>query len=424
MADGELTDKQRNRLLAQMTDDVAALVLRDNTLQAQSLAVTGACGVTLLDAQASFVRYLERQGMLDRQLEFLPSDEEIVTRKAARIGLTTPEHAVLLAYAKIWLFEQLLSSKVPEDPFIATALERYFPAALGSRFREAIYRHPLHREIVATHVCNGMLNRVGSTFVHQLMEETGARPSDVVRAYMMARQIFQLVHIWEEIGALDNEVDDRVQTSMLISLRKLTSRATLWFLRRRIFAEEPEAVISRFADPVESVIVALDSLLGESEFESVGRSAEELTQAGVPAELARRVAGADLAHAALDIVELAQSSARTVVCVADVFFALTAKLHLSWLREQIGLLPSDSHWQALAQAALSDELAELLRSLTGDVLGRNPDIAEPRALIDAWEESVRSPLERVNQVLAEVRAATSPDLAILSVGLRELRNLV
>jgi glutamate dehydrogenase len=424
MADGELTDKQRNRLLAKMTGEVAALVLRDNIYQAQSLAVTGTCGVTLLEAQASFIRYLERQGMLDREIEYLPSEEEIVARKVARIGLTTPEHAVLLAYGKIWLYGELLSSKVPEDPYIGTALERYFPDALGSRFREAIYRHPLCREIIATHVCNSMVNRVGSTFVHQLMEETGARPSDVVRAYLMARQIFRLVRVWEEIGALDNEVEDRVQTAMLIAVRRLTYRATVWFLRRRIFAEELEAVISRFADPVENVIVALDSLLGEREFESVGQSAEELTQAGVPAALARRVAGADLAHAALDIVELAQTRARTVACVADVFFALTAKLHLSWLREQIGLLPSDSHWQTLAQAALADELAELLRSLTGDVLACNPDIAEPGTLMAAWEESVRSPLERANQVLAEVRAATSPDLAILSVGLRELRNLV
>jgi len=245
-----------------------------------------------------------------------------------------------------------------------------------------------------------------------------------VRGYLMACQIFRLDHIWDEIGALDNEVEDSVQTSMLISERALTYRAALWFLRRRMFTEEPQAVISRFADPVESVIVSLDSLLGEREFESVGQNAEQLTQAGVPAPLARRVAVADLAHAALDIVELAQTSGRTVACVADVFFALTAKLHLSWLREHIGLLPSDSHWQALAQAALADELAELLRSLTGDVLGRNPDVAEPGTLIDAWEESVRSPLQRVDQVLAEVRAATSPDLAILSVGLRELRNLI
>ena len=424
MADGKLTEKQRNRLLVQMTDEVAALVLRDNTYQAQSLAVSGARGVTLLEAQAGFIRYLEHEGMLKREIEFLPSDEEIVARKAERIGLTTPERSVLLAYGKIWLCKELLSSKVVEDPFIATALERYFPTALCKRFRDAIYCHPLRREIVATHVCNNMINRVGSTFVHELMEQTGARPSDVVRAYLMTHQIFRLVHTWDEIEALDDEVEHHIQMSMLIRLQQLTARATQWFLRRRLFEEDIEAVISRFADPVDNVIVALDSLLGKDEFESVGQSAKELTQAGVPAALARRVASADLAHAALDIIELAQSCERAVPCVADVFFSLTAKLNLSWLREQIKLLPSDSHWQTLAQAALADELAQLLRTLTNNILGRNPDITKPDALIAAWEESNRSPLERTHQVLAEVRMVSSPDLAILSVALRELRNLI
>ena len=423
VADGDLTEKQRNRLLEQMTDEVAALVLRDNTYQAQSLAVSGARGIAMLEAQARFMRYLERHGKLKREIEFLPSDEEIAARKAARTGLSAPERAVLLAYSKIWLFEELVSSKVPEDPFIATALERYFPAALRKDYRDAIYRHPLRREIIATHVCNSMVNRVGSTFVHRMMEETGARPSDIVRAYLMVRETFQLVRIWQEIDALDAKVEDRVQTSMLILVGQLTVRATLWFLRRRLFTENLETVIGRFVEPVESVVSALDPLLGEREFERAGKTAQELVQAGVPDKLARRVAAADLAYAALDITEVAQGSGRSVGCVADVYFSLTARLNFSWLREQIGLLPSDSHWQTLARAALRDELAELLRALTGEVLARRAEISEPDALIAAWEEGNRSPLERARQVLAELQASNSPDLAMLSVGLRELRKL-
>jgi glutamate dehydrogenase len=269
-----------------------------------------------------------------------------------------------------------------------------------------------------------MVNRVGSTFVHRMMEETGARPSDVVRAYLMTRETYGLVRIWQEIDALDNTVEDRVQTSMLILVGQLTVRATLWFLRRRLSGEDLEAVINRFREPVESVIAALESLLGEGELERVGRGAADMEQAGVPAPLARRVAGADLAYAALDIIEVAQSCSRPVPCVAEVYFSLTAKLNFSWLREQIGLLPGDTHWQTLARAALRDELTELLRSLTGEVIGRNPDIGGANALIAAWEESNRSPLERARQVLAELQSASSPDLAMLSVGLRELRNLV
>ncbi|MEX0959366.1 MAG: NAD-glutamate dehydrogenase domain-containing protein [Burkholderiales bacterium] len=422
--DGELTTEKRNRLLESMTDEVAALVLRDNYYQAQSLAVSGARGMAMLDAQARFMRFLERNGKLNREVEFLPSDDELLARKSARSGLTSPERAVLLAYSKIWLCEELLASTAPEDPFIGAALERYFPEALRKRYRDAMSRHPLKREIVATHICNSMVNRVGSTFVHRLMEETGARPSDVVRAYLLARETFALVQIWQAIDALDNRVADREQTAMLIELGKLVVRGTLWFIRRRLYSGDLQATIERYVAPVEAVSASLESLLGERDLERTARLAEELTAAGVPAALSRRIAGVELAYAALDIADVAHSSGRSVSCVAQVYFALAARLNFSWLREQVGLLPGDSHWQTLARAALRDELSELLRLLTTVVLGIKPGVEDPEALVSAWEENNRSALERSRQVLAELQAANSPDLAMLSVGLRELRNLV
>jgi glutamate dehydrogenase len=424
VATGELTLDRRNRLLESMTDAVAALVLRDNYYQAQSLAAGGARGVALLDAQARFIRFLERGGKLSRKVEFLPGDDELVARKSGRIGLTAPERAVLLAYSKIWLSEELLASTVPEDPYIGTALERYFPEALRERYRDAMRRHPLRREIVSTHVCNSMVNRVGSTFVHRMMEETGARPSDVVRAYMLARASFGLVAMWAGIDALDNKVEDRLQTAMLIDLGRLVVRATLWFIRRRLYGGDLEAVIRRYVEPVDNVFASLETLVGERDRERIDARVREWTEGGVPDALARRVAGAELAYAALDITDVSQSSGRSAGCVAEVYFALAARLNVSWLREQIGQLPADSHWQTLARAALRDELAELLRALSAVVLDLKPDSGEPDALLAAWEEGNRSALERARQVLAELQAAISPDLAILSVGLRELRNLV
>jgi glutamate dehydrogenase len=285
-------------------------------------------------------------------------------------------------------------------------------------------RHPLKREIVATHVCNSMVNRVGSTFVHRLMEESGARPSDVVRAYLLTRETFRLVQIWLDIDALDNKVADREQTAMLIEIGKLVVRGTLWFIRRRLYSGDLESTIGRYAGPVASVSASLDTLLGEQDLERTGRLAAAMTGAGVPAALARRVAGAELAYAALDITDVSQSAGRSVPCVAEIYFTLAARLNFSWLREQIGLLPGDSHWQTLARAALRDELAELLRSLTAVVLGIKPGVDEPDVLISTWEENNRSALERSRQVLSELQAATSPDLAMLSVAIRELRNLV
>jgi glutamate dehydrogenase len=245
-----------------------------------------------------------------------------------------------------------------------------------------------------------------------------------VRAYLLARGTFGLVQIWRDIDALDNKVVDREQTAMLIEIGKLVVRGTLWFIRRRLYSGDLESTIGRYADPVERVSASLDTFLGKQDLERTGRLAEAMTGTGVPAPLARRVVGAELAFAALDITDVSQLARRSVPCVAEIYFTLAARLNVSWLREQIGLLPGDSHWQMLARAALRDELTELLRSLTTVVLGIKPSVEEPDALISAWEENNRNALDRSRQVLTELQAASSPDLAMLSVGLRELRNLV
>ena len=233
MADGELTEKQRNAQLVSMTEDVAALVLRDNYFQGQSLSVSGRMGTRLLDPQQRFIRFLEKQGQLNRALEFLPSEDDFADRRSKGIALTSPERAVLLAYSKMWLFDELLASNLPEDAWVGTAVARYFPSVLKEKFGSYIERHPLKREIVATHVLNSMVNRVGSTFVHRRMETTGATPPQIVRAYLLTREVFGLVPTWQAIEALDNVVPDELQSEMLIELGRRTIRGTNWFLRSR-----------------------------------------------------------------------------------------------------------------------------------------------------------------------------------------------
>ncbi|MDA1184255.1 MAG: NAD-glutamate dehydrogenase [Acidobacteria bacterium] len=421
---GELTLAQRNHLLEAMTDDVAMLVLRDNYSQAQALTVAMAGSTTLFDEQLRFMHYLERRGTLSRDIEDLPSDDALAERRAARIGLTAPEQAVLLAYAKLWLFEQLVESTLPDDPVVAFALTDYFPAVLGERFRNEMAHHPLRREIIATVISNSLVNKVGSTFVHRLMEETGARPTEAVRAYLLARAVFGLDAIWARIDALDNIVPDAVQTTMQVRLMRLKVRAALWFLRRRIATSALESSIARFASSVGIVAANLESLLDEHDRRRVDRAAEEFVASGVPADLARQVAGVDLLYAALDICDVASDTNRPIICVAHVYFTLAERLSAPWLRERIGLLPSHTHWLSLARAALRDDLAERLRSLTAAVLALMPDADEPAALMAAWEEAHHSALTRVRQVLAEIQTAKNPDLAMLSVGLREVRNLV
>ena len=418
-ADGELTGKQRNAVLAQMTDDVASLVLRDNYFQTQALSVTNRLAASLLDQEARFMRYLEKHGRLNRAIEFLPTDDEIAERMAHGGGLTTPERAVLLAYSKMWLFDEILASDLPEDPWIGTALARYFPGALRERFGSHIPRHPLKREIVATHVLNSMVNRVGSTFVHRLSDRTGAKAPQVVRAYLAAREVMGDVALWQQVEALDNRVPDAVQSAMLIEEGWLTARATTWFLRSRRLGDPLEQTFERFRPAVEAV---LQRLAPEA---AASTMATTWVTAGVPMPVAQRVASADGLYAALDIAEVAEAARRSVAEVAEVHAGVAARLGLGRLRGQIDALPADSHWQALAKDALGDDLAGLQRSITSEVLGGGEGAAEAGApgMLAAWERRNTTALERAQRLLAELADTKALDLAMLSVALRELRNL-
>ncbi len=421
--EGKMSREQRDALLAAMTPEVAALVLRDNYFQTQSLSVSGALAPTLLDAQERFIRALERAGRLNRAIEFLPDDEEFAARRAAKTGLTAPERAVLLAYSKITLFEELLASDIPEDAYIASALERYFPRALREPYRAYIEAHPLKREIVATHVVNSMVNRVGSTFVHRMREEAGARSAEVVRAYIAAREVFGMVDFWRAVEALDDRIANPVQTAMLIDAGRLVTRATLWFLRSRPHLAALAATIENFRPQIRRIEALLPQLLSGSERDAFARDARRLGEAGVPAELAARVAGFDALFSALDLVELASSRRGDPETVARLQFALAEELDLPWLRGRIAALPADNHWQALARAALRDDLAGMQRSLTANALGAAQPGAGAGQPIALWKERHAALYERFRQILADLRSADRPDLAMLSVALRELRNL-
>jgi glutamate dehydrogenase len=423
IAEGELTEKQRNALLVEMTDDVAALVLRDNVFQTQSLSVTGRIAPQLLDAHQRFIQFLEKSGRLNRALEFLPADEEIAERRAKAIGLTAPECAVLLAYSKIWLDDELRASTQPDDPWIASALARYFPNALRARDASYMPRHPLKREIIATYVTNSMVNRVGSTFVHQVMETTGAKPDEVVRAYLLNREVFGFVDLWLAIEALDNVVDDAVQSALLLATSRLIRRGTTWFIRSRRLGEDMAATIAHFTPQVAALATQLPQLLDPGERARIDAEVAAYVAKGVPQPLAWRVATFDTLYAALDIVEVAGAAKRPADAVAELYCALATRLGLPWLREKIGALPGDAHWQMLAKGAMQDDLSGLQRTLTAEVLSAGGDVSAPPKLIAAWEDRSRRAVERATQLFAELRGAATIDAPMLSVALRELRNL-
>jgi glutamate dehydrogenase len=427
VADGELTTKQRDRLLAEMTDDVAALVLRDNYFQNQVLAVTRSRGVALLDEQARYMRYLAGRGRLNRRLEFLPSDDEIAERAKAGEGLTTPELAVLLAYNKMELCDHVLASDVPEDPYIATTLGRYFPKALRERYGPQLSRHPLRREIVSTHVVNSMVNRVGPTFCHRLQEETGAAPADIVRAYLGAREIFGLVPLWVANEALDNKVGVATQDEIVLATVRLAVRATVWLLQHRESLRDLAATIARLSPGVAEVGAGVaDRWLGEQERAALDADVAGWVAQGVPQALAQRVVGLEAQFSGLDIVEVAAETSSPIEVVAGVYFGVGGRLGLGWLMRRIAALSADSHWQGMARVALRDDLTALARALAQSVLHGAPAGApgDAQALIRAWEAQREFQLARCRQLLDELRPAPAVDMAMLSVMLRELRALV
>jgi glutamate dehydrogenase len=423
VAEGELTEKQRNAVLPEMTDDVAALVLRDNVFQTQVLSVTGRISAQLLDAQARFMQALEKAGRLNRAIEYLPSDETIAERRAQGQGLTSPERAVVLAYSKIWLYDELLASSLPDDPWVATALHRYFPQLLQERFSGYMERHPLKREIIATHVTNSMINRVGSTFVHRLVETTGARPHEIVRAYLMSREIFGLVELWQAIEALDNQVADEVQSRMLIHTSAQLERGTTWLLRSRRLTDAMGETIAHFKPGVDALSARLPELLDADERNRIEAGVTAYLKQGVPLSLAQRVVTFDTLHATLDIAEVAGQARQPVEPVAAIYFDIANKLGLPWLRDRIAALAGDQHWQMLAKAAMQDDLSGLQRAIAATVVAGDRDLTAPSERVAAWQQQNQRTLERAAQLLGELRAAPAADQAMLSVTLRELRAL-
>ncbi len=424
VAEGALTTKQRNELLASMTDEVAALVLRDNYEQTEILSVGRRLAPRLLDDEARFIRFLERAGRLHRAIEFLPADEVLAERAARGEGLATPERAVLLAYAKLWLYDEILASPLPDDPWVARALSDYFPPVLVERYGAFLPRHPLAREIIATVVVNRTINRAGATFVHRMREATGASSAEVVRAHLLAREVFALPALWRDIESLDMKAADEVQASMLIDTGRLATRATLWFLRNLRPGEDLAATVARFAPGVASLAERVFDLLPGASRELAERRVAELVAAKVPEALARRVATLEPMSGALDVVATAAATGRDVADVAGVHYALGDRLALDWLSRCIAALPAEGHWQGLARGALRDDVAGLQRALTMDVL-RVADRGETAdARLAAWEGAHRAARERATRVVDEVRGAARPDLAMVSVALRELRNLV
>ncbi|MEV5955849.1 NAD-glutamate dehydrogenase [Streptomyces sp. NPDC051987] len=424
VADGDMTVKQRNKLLAEMTDEVGALVLRNNYAQNVAIANALAQSGDMLHAQQRFLRHLVREGHLDRALEFLPSDRQIRERIGTGQGLTGPETAVLLAYTKITVADELLATTLPDDPYLSGLLHAYFPTALREQFAAALATHPLRREITTTVLVNDTVNTGGTTYLHRLREETGASLEEIVRAQTAARAIFRSAPVWDAVEELDNKVDAAVQTRIRLHSRRLVERGTRWLLNNRPQPLQLLETVDFFSERVEHVWQQLPKLLRGADLEWYQHVYDELSGAGVPDEVATRVAGFSSAFPALDIVSVADRMGREPLDVAEVYYDLADRLGVTQLMDRIIELPRADRWQSMARASIREDLYAAHAMLTADVLAAGDGTATPEQRYQAWEEKNSAILGRARTTLEEIRSSDSFDLANLSVAMRTMRTLL
>ncbi len=419
----QLARASRDKLLASMTDEVAQLVLRGNYLQGQALTAAEAHAAERLSEHAYVIRALERSGGLDRALEALPSDEEMGDRRRIGKGLSRPELAMILSYSKLWLYDRLIESDVPEDPYLGRELTRYFPAPVQRRFSREILGHPLRREIIVMATTNSMLNRMGPTFAIRAMEDTGADIGQIARAYSIAREVTTMRALWADIEALDNQVPAGLQEQMLYVASRQLRYLTYWVLANLRDNLDIEQAVSALQPGLQQLLQRLPSVQVGLEAERHERFLEQLKQAGAPDSLAQRVAALGLVQSAVDVVDVARAAKRPLEATARVYFGLGADLGLDWIRGSIDRLAVEGRWQALARATLREEYHALHRRLCADAVARAGSAQAPAATIAAWTGRHKREAEGLRRTVKDMQAVEAPDFATLSVALQAVRRL-
>ncbi|MGC0252084.1 NAD-glutamate dehydrogenase [Pseudactinotalea sp. Z1748] len=423
MRDGGLDRSERNELLASMTDEVAELVLRDNYEQNVLLSNSRAQSAQMLGVHRRLIQWLVKRGDLDRELEFLPDEEELDARAEAGHGLTQPEFSVLMAYSKIALKDDLARTSIADGSWFSKTLAEYFPTAMREKYADAIEAHPLRSEIIINTVVNSMVNRGGISFAFRAADETGASSEQVARAYAASREIFDLVEFTSAVEALDTKVDAGTQAELYLSFRRLLDRATRWFAHQRHDQLDVAAEIERFSERVTALRAQLPQFLRGSELERFHARAEQMREAGVPEELAQQFAGLLPSLSLLDVVQLADEAECPPERSAELYFAVSERFRIDDLLIEVAGLPRDERWATLARASMRDDLYATAELLSAVIMRETEEDAAP-ARIENWAEQIGAAVGRVEESLADILAIDSPGLAPLSVALRGVRSLL
>ena len=420
---GDLTVKHRNELLYEMTDDVADIVIQDCYRQTQSISITQMMGVKQLKEQLRFIHALERDGDLNRELEFIPSDEEISERVVTGQGLTRPELSVLIAYAKMVLKEDFNIESITGNPYYNKYLLNAFPNVLRTQFANEMQDHPLRSEIIATKLTNEIINDMGLNFVHRTREETGANVTEICKAYSIVKEIFNMGQLWEAVEDLDNTIAAGLQLELLDGMRRTLRRIVRWYIRHGELNIDIDAAIAKYLPAFTTISTNLASFLVDEEVKEVQERCAHLVKENVPKDLAYKIACLSNLFSSLDLAQIAQIENREVEVVARIYYQLGYKFELHWFLTQIVQQSVSNHWQALARASYREELDWQQRALTMVLLNFSPKEKDADKILKDWTAANSVKIARWQHMMSEFKTSDNHEFAKFSVALRELMLL-
>lgn len=420
---GSFNEEERNKLLEKMTENVSSLVLKNNYLQNQSVSLLSLFSDEEMPLYIRYLEYLEAKGLINREIEFLPTSKELLQRKVDGRGLTRPELSVLFAYTKNILKDAILASTLPEDPVIEQMVMNIFPDVLIERFSDDIRHHRLKREIIATQLSSQFVSDAGIIFYYQMQDEVGADIEDIIRAYVCAKEVFDINSAHGMIDALDHKVSADLQYRMMLDGVNLVRRSMRWLLCCYHKIHNIEQTIDQFADRIRSLYARLPKLLTGKHQSLYEQDKQHLIAANVPEEIAMRMASATPLYNALNIVEVANVSGSDLVKVAKIYFMLVDKLELLSIRDYINAYSIDSRWTVMVRTSFNTELDAIQRELTNKLIKYESSSTRAAERIDEWLTDRVEQFERVQRITGDLRRSEVPDFAIMSVVLRELKVL-
>lgn len=422
--EGKLTEKKRDQVLASMTDEVGKLVLRDNYNQALAMSFSGMRTSMYAGLYQSYIKDLEAAGIINRAVEFLPTEKTLLDRKAAGIGLTRPEVAVLLAYTKIHIKNEILKSNLPEDPYFLTNLQDEFPSMFDKKYQTYLLGHPLHREIIATQISNHIVNEMGITFAYRMQMETGATIAEIIKAHAISAHVFDTAALMEFVESLGFKITVSLQYELLHYIRQLLNLSTRWFIRSPYLRENIDYTIGYFSESIKKIKAIVPELMAGTTREYLHKLAEHFISSGLSKEQAYNIAVYRALYTSLNIIEVASKHKYDMLQTAKIYFDVGSKFNLVWFRDQIATDSREGHWNSLARLTLRDELDVIQRLLTVVIMKKSKKDKNVRGLIESWIKSHPRPIERWERLLQMLHGNETVDYTMFYIALRELADWV